>query len=258
MILDDIIEKRKIQLDIEKSKVSFETIKKQALNTDFMTKGFKSALSGDRLSVICEVKKASPSKGLIRPDFHPSEIAKEYESAGADAISCLTEEYYFQGSSEYLKSIAECVSIPILRKDFIIDEYQIYEARAIGASAVLLIAAILDKETLNRFYQLAASLSLDCLVEVHNESELDMAINIGAEVIGINNRNLKTFEVDLRTTGRLASHIPKDKLIVSESGIKNSKDMKAVQNLGASAVLIGETLMRSNNISAALKELRNI
>lgn len=258
MILDDIIEKRKIQLDIEKSKVPFETIKKQALNTDFMTKDFKSALSGDRLSVICEVKKASPSKGLIRPDFHPSEIAKEYESAGADAISCLTEEYYFQGSSEYLKSIAECVSIPILRKDFIIDEYQIYEARAIGASAILLIAAILDKETLNRFYQLAASLSLDCLVEVHNESELDMAISIGAEIIGINNRNLKTFEVDLNTTGRLASHIPKDKLIVSESGIKNSKDMKAVRNLGASAVLIGETLMRSNNISAALKELRNI
>lgn len=258
MILDDIIEKRKIQLDIEKSKVPFEMIKQQAFDTDFKTKGFKSALSGNRLSVICEVKKASPSKGLIRPDFHPIEIAKEYESAGADAISCLTEEYYFQGSSEYLKSIAKCVSIPILRKDFIIDEYQIYEARAIGASAILLIAAILDKETLNRFYQLAASLSLDCLVEVHNESELDTALSIDADIIGINNRNLKTFEVDLNTTGKLASYIPKSKIIVSESGIKNSKDMKTIRHLGAYAVLIGETLMRSDNISAALKELRNI
>ena len=163
MILDDIIEKRKIQLEKEMSKVPFETIKQQAFDTDFKTKGFKSALSNDRLSVICEVKKASPSKGLIRPDFHPLEIAKEYESAGADAISCLTEEYYFQGSSEYLKSIAECVSIPILRKDFIIDEYQIYEARAIGASAILLIAAILDRKLLTDFISLLLPCRLTAL-----------------------------------------------------------------------------------------------
>lgn len=258
MILDEIIEKRKLQLEKEMAKVSFENIKKEALNTDLNKRDFKSAISGDNLSVICEVKKASPSKGLIRPDFHPVEIAREYESAGADAISCLTEEHYFQGSSEYLKSIAECVNIPILRKDFIIDEYQIYEARAIGASAILLIAAVLDEETLSRFYKLASSLSLDCLVEVHNESELEKALNIGADIIGINNRNLKTFNVDLNTTGRLATLIPKDKVIVSESGIKDNIDMKAVRSLGASAVLIGETLMRSNNISTTLKELRSI
>ena len=258
MILDEIIEKRKLQLEKEMAKVPFEDMKRKALNSDFMTKDFKSAISGDSLSVICEVKKASPSKGLIRPDFHPVEIAREYESAGADAISCLTEEHYFQGSSEYLKSIAECVYIPILRKDFIINEYQIYEARAIGASAILLITAVLDEETLSRFYKLASSLSLDCLVEVHNESELEKALNIGADIIGINNRNLKTFNVDLNTTGKLASLIPKDKVIVSESGIKDNSDMKAVRSLGASAVLIGETLMRSNNISTTLKELRSI
>lgn len=258
MILDDIIEKRKIQLDNEKAKVSFEKIKNQALNTSFKTKDFKKALSGEDLRVITEVKKASPSKGLIRPDFHPALIAKEYESAGANAISCLTEEHYFQGSSEYLKSIAECVDIPVLRKDFIIDEYQIYEARAIGASAILLIAAVLDEETLSRFYKLANSLSLDCLVEVHNESELEKALSINAEIIGINNRDLKTFNVDLNTTGRLARLIPKDKVIVSESGIRDYADMKAVHSLGASAVLIGETLMRSDNISATLEELRGL
>lgn len=258
MILDDIIEKRKIQLDKEKAKVPFEKIKAMALSTKFKTHDFKKAISGEDLRVICEVKKASPSKGLIRPEFHPVEIAKEYESAGANAISCLTEEHYFQGSSEYLKSIAECVSIPILRKDFVIDEYQIYEARAIGASAILLIAAILDEATLGRFYSLATSLSLQSLVEVHNESELEKALNVDAEIIGINNRDLKTFNVDLNTTGRLASLIPKDKVIVSESGIRDNTDMMAVHSLGASAVLIGETLMRSDNISDTLKELRSV
>lgn len=258
MILDEIIEKRKIQLDKEKTKVPLDEIKYQALNTSFKTRDFKNALSGEDLRVICEVKKASPSKGLIRSDFRPVEIANEYEIAGANAISCLTEEHYFQGSSEYLKSIAECVSIPILRKDFIIDEYQIYEARVIGASAILLIAAVLDEETLSRFYKLASSLSLQCLVEVHFDAELEKALNIGAEIIGINNRDLKTFNVDLNTTGRLASLIPKDKVIVSESGIRDNADMRAVHSLGASAVLIGETLMRSDNISATLKELRSI
>lgn len=256
MILDEIIEKRKIQLENEKAKISFDEIKEKALNSTFQTRDFKKALSGKNLSVICEVKKASPSKGLIRPDFHPLKIAKEYELSGADAISCLTEEYYFKGSSDYLKEISSSVNIPVLRKDFIIDEYQIYEARVMGASAILLIAAVLDEETMMRFYKLAASLSLQSLVEVHNESELQKALNIGAEIIGINNRNLKTFEVDLNTTGKLASLIPDDKLIVSESGIKDNTDMKTVHSLGASAVLIGETLMRSDDIANTLKELR--
>ncbi len=258
MILDDIIEKRKIQLEKEKSNVSLNRITEAAESAGFVTKDFKQALSGNNLSVICEVKKASPSKGLIKPDFNPLEIAKQYEKAGADAISCLTEEYYFKGSSEYLKLIAENVNIPILRKDFIIDEYQIYEARATGASAVLLIAAVLDKETLGRFYNLASSLSLNSLVEVHDERELEKALSIGAEIIGINNRNLKTFEVDLKTTKKLTSLIPNNKIIVSESGIKDNIDMKTVYDYGASAVLIGETLMRSNNISKTLKGLKSI
>ena len=256
MILNEIIKKRKHQLEKEKSKIPLGEIKNKALNSEFKTLDFKKALSGNDLSVICEVKKASPSKGLIRPDFNPLQIAKQYEQSGADAVSCLTEEYYFKGASNYLKEISENISIPVLRKDFIIDEYQIYEAKTLGASAILLIAAVLDEKTLLKFYKLASSLSLQSLIEIHDEKELKKALNIGAEIIGINNRNLKTFEVDLNTTQKLASLIPKDKLIISESGIKNNTDMKTVHKYGASAVLIGETLMRSNDIEKTLKELK--
>ena len=257
MILDEIIEKRKIQLENDKAKISFYEIKEKALNSTFQTRDFKKALSGKNLSVICEVKKASPSKGLIRPDFHPLKIAKEYELSDADAISCLTEEYYFKGSSDYLKEISSSVNIPVLRKDFIIDEYQIYEAKVMGASAILLIAAVLDEETMMRFYKLAASLSLQSLVEVHNESELQKALNIGAEIIGINNRNLKTFDVDLNTTSKLAPLIPYEAVLVSESGMKDENDMKNVKEQGAEAVLIGETFMRSDNIKETMKQLRS-
>lgn len=256
MILDEIIEKRKIQLAREKSAVSPEEMKRLAESSQMPVISFSQALKKDTLSVICEVKKASPSKGLIRADFHPAEIAREYEAAGANAISCLTEEHYFQGSSEYLKEIRRNVNIPILRKDFIFDAYQIYEAKVIGANAVLLIAAVLSESEMQNFYSLAHSLGMECLVEVHNEEELKKTNSFSPKILGINNRDLKTFNVDLNTTQRLRNKVSDDKILVSESGIKNNADMKLVRSLGADAVLIGETLMRSDDITAQLHSLR--
>lgn len=256
MILDDITEKRKIQLEREKSVISDEEMKKLAEKSDMPVISLSDALKTGRLSVICEVKKASPSKGLIKADFDPVAIAKEYEAAGADAISCLTEEFYFKGSSEYLKEIRKAVNIPILRKDFIFDEYQVYEAKYIGANAVLLIAAILSAAQLERLYKLAQSLGLECLAEVHSPEELEKVSALDFNILGVNNRNLKTFEVDLNTTAKLKKHIPEGKILVSESGIKTNGDMRLIRELGADAVLIGETLMRSSNISAELSALR--
>lgn len=257
MILDEIVEKRKIQLEREKAAADFETVKKAAERLDRRCISFKSALAKpDKLSVISEVKKASPSKGLIQPNFAPVKIAKEYETCGADAVSCLTEEHYFQGSSEYFKAIRQAIGLPMIRKDFIIDEYQIYEARLMGADAILLIAAVLDDEKLKRFGDTARSLGLDILAETHDKDELERVLALDFDIIGINNRNLKTFEVTLETTARLAGMIPEEKVIVSESGIKDNADMKTVRSYGVDAVLIGETLMRSGNIGATLAALR--
>ncbi|HNX64823.1 MAG TPA: indole-3-glycerol phosphate synthase TrpC [Oscillospiraceae bacterium] len=256
MILDEIIVKRKEQLDREKERISHEKIKELAYKTAYTPLDFKKALKKDKLSVIAEVKKASPSKGTIREDFNPVEIAVQYEKSGADAVSCLTEEYYFKGSSSYLKEIRNHMHIPILRKDFIFDEYQIYEARVIGADAILLIAAVLDTDTLVKFKKIADDLRLNCLFEVHNEEELKSVISAGAEIIGINNRNLHTFEVSLDVTRTLSAKIPDGTVIVSESGIKSNSDMKAVKGHGADAVLIGETLMKSGSIENEMKSLR--
>lgn len=256
MILDDIVVRRKEQLEREISNISREIMKDKALNAEFSAISFKNAIKKDNLSVICEVKKASPSKGLIRPDFHPVEIAKEYEKAGANAISCLTEEFYFKGSSKYLSAIRKEVSIPILRKDFIFDDYQIYEAKAIGANAILLIAAILSTDQMIEFQELAHTLNLQCLVEVHNQEELEKVLKFTPDIIGINNRNLKTFEVDLNTTENVRKNVPRETILVSESGIKDNHDMKTVRMLGADAVLIGETLMRSADITSTLHDLR--
>lgn len=257
MILDEIVEKRKIQLEREMAAADIETVKKAAERLDRQCISFKNALAKpDRLSVISEVKKASPSKGLIQPNFDPVKIAKEYETCGADAVSCLTEEHYFQGSSEYFKAIRQAIVLPMIRKDFIIDEYQIYEARLMGADAILLIAAVLDDEKLKRFGDAARSLGLDILAETHDESELERVLALDFDIIGINNRNLKTFEVTLETTAKLAGMIPEGKVIVSESGIRDNADMKTVRSYGADAVLIGETLMRSGNIGATLTALR--
>ena len=256
MILDKIIDKRKEQLEREKRNCSGQDMKIRCNEAEFPVISFSKAIKKDTLSVISEVKKASPSKGLICPNFHPVEIAKEYEKSGANAISCLTEEYYFQGSSEYLAAIRKAVNIPVLRKDFIIDEYQIYEAKVLGANAVLLIAAVLSPAQMQEYSELAHELGLECLVEVHNEDEYKKTTSFVPDMLGINNRNLYTFDVDLNTTGRLAEIVGEQSVLVSESGIKNNEDMKKVRALGADAVLIGETLMRSGNIGETLRSLR--
>ena len=256
MILDKIIDKRKEQLEREKRNCSLSEMKKRCNDVNFPVISFSEAIKKDTLSVISEVKKASPSKGLICPDFHPVDIAVKYEKSGADAISCLTEEYYFQGSSEYLSEIRKAVKIPVLRKDFIFDEYQIYEAKTLGANAVLLISAVLSPSQMHEYSELAHELGLECLVEVHNEDEYKKTTSFVPDMLGINNRNLYTFDVDLNTTGRLAEIVGEQSVLVSESGIKTNDDMKTVRKLGADAVLIGETLMKSRNIGDTLRLLR--
>lgn len=255
MILDDIAAKRKEQLRREMDAVPFQTVK-QAAEKGAQPLNFKKALRKCRLSVIAEVKRASPSKGLICPDFHPAQIAQGYEAAGADAVSVLTEEAYFQGSAAVLREVRAAVKIPVLRKDFIISPYQIYEARAIGADAILLIAALLDTETMKEYRKIADSLGLACLMEVHHEEELNKVLDAGAEIVGINNRDLKTFRVNLGTTVRLAQFIPPECILVSESGFQSRGDVEKAEQAGANAILIGETLMRSGNAPATLRELR--
>ncbi len=256
MILDDIAAARKEQLAREQAKRSFHEVRVEAEGMTSPTKDFAGALRADRLAVIAEVKKASPSKGLIQPDFDPVATAMAYEAAGADAVSVLTEERYFQGSSAYLSAIRKAVSLPLLRKDFIFDPYQIYEARVLGADAVLLIAALLSTEAIREFLAVAKSVGLACLTEVHNEEELERVLSAGCPIVGINNRNLKTFAVDLNVTARLSKMLPADTILVAESGIQKSADLRMVREQGADAVLIGETLMRSGDIGAALSSLR--
>lgn len=256
MILDDITAAVARRLAADKERISPEMMKEMALSAP-QKQGFpfEKALAQDGLSFICEVKRASPSKGLIAPHFPYKEIAKEYEAAGASAISCLTERDYFQGCIDYLKDIASQVSIPVLRKDFIIDEYQIYEARANGAAAVLLICAILDDDTLRRFFALADSLGLSALVEAHDAEEVRRALACGARIIGVNNRNLKDFTVSLDTSCNLRPLVPPSVLFVAESGIKTAAHTKVLRQHGVDAVLIGETLMRAADKKAMLQEL---
>lgn len=216
---------------------------------------FYRALAVPGMSYICEVKKASPSKGLIAPDFPYLEIAKEYEVAGASAISCLTEPFYFRGADQYLKEITGSARIPVLRKDFTVDEYMIYQAKTLGASAVLLICAILDKVQLRDYRQLAESLGLDALVEVHDETEVEMALDVGAKIVGVNNRDLKTFQVDMQNSIRLRNLASREVLFVSESGIKGPEEISILREHQVDAVLIGETLMRSTDKKAELERL---
>lgn len=199
------------------------------------------------MSFICECKKASPSKGLIEPDFRYLEIAREYEAAGADCISVLTEPKWFLGSDEYLKEIAKTVSIPCIRKDFTVDEYQIYQAKTLGAAAVLLICSILSEEQLSKYIKICDSLGISALVEIHNEKEAGMAVRAGARIIGVNNRNLKDFTVDTANSRKLRDLIPDDIIFVSESGVKSTDDIRAICEIGVDAVLIGETLMRADD-----------
>ncbi|HBL84986.1 MAG: indole-3-glycerol phosphate synthase [Clostridiales bacterium GWF2_38_85] len=255
MILDRIVVATKIRVEKVKEKISLQqmmTLAKKS-NTPF---AFEKALRQKDVSFICEVKKASPSKGIITDDFPYIQIAKEYESAGAAAISVLTEPDFFMGKTDYLKSIKQNVTIPVLQKDFIIDEYQIYEASSIGADAVLLICSVLSKNKVIKFIEIADGLGLSCLVETHDEQEIITAINAGARIIGVNNRNLKTFDVDLNNSVRLRKFVPQNIIFVSESGIKTAEDVKRLHENGTDAVLIGETLMKSKNKKGVLSNLR--
>lgn len=217
---------------------------------------FERALEGDDISFICEIKKASPSKGVIAENFNWLEIARDYEIAGANAISILTEPVFFQGDNRHLIDVANTVRIPILRKDFIIDGYQIYESKLLGADAILLIASILRPEEIKHFIKIADGLGLSCLVETHTEEEIISSLKAGARIIGVNNRDLKTFNVDINHTVRLRPFVPKDKLFVSESGISSSDHINKLKRIGANGVLIGEALMKKSDKKRALREFR--
>lgn len=248
MILDKIIEATKIRVAQEKQVESPESVKAAALalpsDTGFP---FEAALRQQDFNFICEVKKASPSKGIIAEHFPYLEIAKEYEVAGAAAISVLTEPDFFKGDKKYLQEIASTVKIPVLRKDFIIDEYQIYQAKVWGASAILLICACLDVPTLTKFRELADSLGLSSLVEAHDEHEVQMAIDCGARIIGVNNRNLKDFTVDVQNSVRLRNLVQDDVIFVSESGLETPEDIQVLRDNNIGVALMGETFMRSPN-----------
>ncbi len=255
-ILDKLAAHARERVEAAKNNISLEEIKRQALRLPKGDFSFEKALKKPDLSFICECKKASPSKGLIAPDFPYLKIAQEYQAAGADCISVLTEPKWFLGSEKYLREIASKVSIPCLRKDFTVDEYMIYEAKLLGASAVLLIAAILSEEQLREYKGVCDELGLSALVEAHNEAEVKAAINAGARIIGVNNRNLKDFTVDTENSRHLRNIIPNDILFVSESGVKTADDVQSLREIGADAVLIGETLMKAEDKKQKLNELR--
>ena len=257
-ILEEIAARTRERIAKEKSCISVSELENriQEVNKNAGQKiTFFQALQKDGMSYICEVKKASPSKGLIAPDFPYLAIAKEYEQAGASAISCLTEPFYFQGADQYLREISAAVQIPVLRKDFTVDEYMIYQAKSLGASAVLLICAILDDGELRAYRQLAKELGLDALVEAHDEYEVDRVLNLGAEIVGVNNRDLRTFQVDMNNSIRLRKMAPDNVVFVSESGIRTPEDIRILYENKVDGVLIGETLMRSPDKKAALESL---
>ncbi len=255
-ILDELAAYARERVARAKENISLAELRRMALASPKGSFAFENALKTDDIAFICECKKASPSKGLIAPDFPYLQIALDYEAAGADCISVLTEPKWFLGSNDYLKEIAEDVKIPCLRKDFTVDEYMIYEAKLLGASAVLLIAAILSQEQLSEYIDICDGLGLSALVEAHDEAEAIAAINAGARIIGVNNRNLKDFSVDTENSRRLRSMIPASVLFVSESGVRTAEDVQALRDIGADAVLIGETLMKAQDKRQKLTELR--
>ena len=260
MILDDLAVATRARVERKKAQIPLETVKAQAQalaqQENHFTFPFEQAIAKDDISFICEVKKASPSKGIISEDFPYLDIAKDYEKAGADCISVLTETDYFKGEDRFLKEINDTVQIPTIRKDFIIDEYMIYEAKLLGASCVLLIAALLDTETIRQYKSICDDLGLSALVEAHDEAEIASAIAAGARMIGVNNRNLKDFTVDIHNSTRLRELVPKDILFIAESGIKTADDIQVLRDAGVNGVLIGETLMRSPDKAQMLDALR--
>ena len=257
-ILEEIAARTRERIAKEKSCISVSELENriQEVNKNAGKRiTFLQALQKDGMSYICEAKKASPSKGLIAPDFPYLAIAKEYEQAGASAISCLTEPFYFQGADQYLREISAAVQIPVLRKDFTVDEYMIYQAKSLGASAVLLICAILDDGELRAYRQLAKELGLDALIEAHDEYEVGRVLNLGAEIVGVNNRDLRTFQVDMNNSIRLRKMAPDNVVFVSESGIRTPEDIRILYENKVDGVLIGETLMRSPDKKVALESL---
>ena len=255
-ILDRLAAHARERCERAKAGATPEAIKSRALSLPRGDFAFGNALKKPEISFICECKKASPSKGIIAPDFPYLKIAKEYEAAGADCISVLTEPKWFLGSDDYLKEIAAEVSIPCLQKDFTVDEYMIYEAKLLGASAVLLICSILSEEQIKEYIGVCDKLGLSALVEAHDENEVKAAVNAGARIIGVNNRNLKDFSVDTENSRRLRELIPNEVLFVSESGVSGAEDVKKLWHIGADAVLVGEALMRAPDKKAKLAELR--
>lgn len=256
-MLSKIVDETKKRIIAQKKEKSLDELKSEVskleISKDFP---FERALKEKPIAIISEVKKASPSKGLIDEDFEYLEIAKEYDNAGVSAISVLTEPTFFKGSNKYLKEISEIVDVPLLRKDFVIDEYMIYEAKLLGADAILLIVAILDDEQLRQYFKIANKLGLSSIFEAHDKNEVKRAIGVGARIIGVNNRNLKDFTVDIKNSLNLRKYVPEDIIFISESGIRTPQDVCELKNNNVRGVLIGETLMRSDNKTKLIKELK--
>jgi len=253
-MLDKIIARKREEVEQRKKAVSLAYLRERIAGQKPLL-DLASALKGDHIRLIAEVKKASPSRGLLSPKLNPTELAQTYAEGGAAAISVLTEEHYFMGRIEDLADIKEVVGLPLLRKDFIFDNYQVYESRAYGADALLLIAGILSQGQFKELVSLSRSLGLRCLVEVHSQGEVEMAVLNEAEIIGINNRDLHTFAVDINITRRLRPLIPKEKIVVSESGIRSRRDIEKLREWGVDAVLVGEALVTDNDVRAKMKEL---
>lgn len=256
MILQQLADYARLRVQQAKESISLDEIKERAFSLPRGVLSFEQALKQPGLSFICEVKKASPSKGVIDPDFQYLDIAQDYEKAGADCISCLTEPKWFLGSDTIFTDIRAKVSTPMIRKDFTVDEYQIYEAKCMGADAVLLLCSLLDTATIARYLELCHSLGLTALVEAHDGEEVSSAVLAGASIIGVNNRNLKDFSVDFSNASRLREQIPASALFVAESGVSSPQDVAALHQMGADAVLVGEYLMRAQDKARTLKELR--
>ena len=255
-ILEQLAAHAKERVALAEQACPLEIIRQKASRMEKGDGSFEKALKRPGLSFICECKKASPSRGLIAESFPYLQIAREYQEAGADAVSVLTEPKWFLGSDRYLREIAETVSLPCLRKDFTVDEYMIYEAKLLGASAVLLICSILSSRQLREYLQVCETLGLSALVETHDEGEVDMALEAEARIIGVNNRNLRDFSVDMENSRRLREQIPAEVLFVSESGVRTAADAAALREIGADAVLVGEAMMRAKDKRAMLAELR--
>jgi indole-3-glycerol phosphate synthase len=253
-ILDEIIHWKWDELERYKQKKPLDAVLSEAMRAP-APRDLVAALRHPGVSLIAEIKRASPSKGLLRPNLDPAALAREYEANGAAAISVLTDQHFFQGHLDHLRAVRRSVGVPVLRKDFIVDPYQVYEARAAGADAVLLIVATLGDDELGALYRLVRTLGMSALVEVHDESELEQALQIGPCIIGVNNRDLRTFDVDLQTTARLRPRVPSDVVLVAESGVHTSADVARLAEMGADAMLVGESLVRAEDVGRKVREL---